>query len=88
MNKFHGDGTLKWPDGRIYAGPFIDDIMQPEGTITYPNKDRMKGGKGSYYDKDNKKQGKFIGLTADGKDYSVIYKDDRVIEGPVFVYDD
>lgn len=39
----HGKGTLKWPDGTIYSGDWIEDRATGKGLLKFPNGDTYEG---------------------------------------------
>ena len=79
----HGEGTYKWPDGRMYKGSYINDKKDGFGVYSYPDKRQYSGqwsngvqhGEGTFRSptgverKGIWKEGKRIGWT-DGKDTS------------------
>ena len=34
----HGEGTYKWPDGRMYKGSYLNDKKDGFGVYSYPDK--------------------------------------------------
>lgn len=39
----HGEGTYKWPDGRMYKGSYINDKKDGFGVYSYPDKRQYSG---------------------------------------------
>lgn len=35
--KMHGEGTIYWPDGRVFAGRFVNDRRQGRGRLEWPD---------------------------------------------------
>jgi len=42
-NKRHGPGTLKWTDGAVYVGDWVNDQMHGQGYLTFPNHSTFQG---------------------------------------------
>ena len=42
-NKFNGQGTYTWPDGKKYVGQWVDDRMNGQGTMTYADGNEYVG---------------------------------------------
>jgi len=69
-NEMHGNGEIKWPDGRRYEGNFVNDKMHSvEGDDTIP--DVYEWPDGSKYIgkwKNDKQHGRGLMLNANGKE--------------------
>jgi len=37
MNKMHGRGSFRWPDGRHYEGQYVDDKKEGQGVFEWPD---------------------------------------------------
>ena len=42
--KMHGEGTIYWPDGRVFEGRFVNDRRQGQGRLTRPDGRVFEGG--------------------------------------------
>ena len=40
----HGEGTFTWPDGRTYAGQFVNDRKEGHGVFTWSDGRTYEGG--------------------------------------------
>ena len=64
INKMHGHGTYKWPDGRKYWGSYHNDLKDGEGTFYWPDGKKYVGlwhngvqhGRGYYLELDGEKE--------------------------------
>ena len=43
MNKMHGRGLFKWPDGRMYDGEYMNDKKHGKGTLISAHGRRKEG---------------------------------------------
>ena len=71
-NKFHGHGTMTYPDGSKYVGEFKNDKRNGQGTETFLNGNKYVG---EYVD--GKRNGHFTVTFANGHTYFGEMKDDQ-----------
>jgi len=78
--QMHGLGKLVWPDGKVYIGNFVNDIMSGEGMMTFSNGDIFIG----TFKKNIMNHGKYI--WNHGSVYIGSFQDSKAIGRGVYTF--